>query len=68
MEIKKPLIDFQPGTTAFERNKLIRDAMDKVCFSEIVNGRLIGTDGGITDGYYENRLIEKADRIEIYYK
>lgn len=68
MEVKKLLIDFQPGTTAYERNRSIRDAMDKVHFSEIVKGRLIGVDGDTSDQYFENQLIEQADKIEIYYK
>jgi len=68
MRVKKLLIDFRPGTSAFERNQLIRDEMDGVHFSEIVDGRLISSDGQVSEEYYENDLIEQAESIEIYYR
>lgn len=67
METKKLLVNFCPGTSAFERNKLIRWHMTRLNFNKIVCGVLININGVESYEYYDNRQIENATKMVIHY-
>ena len=68
MKTEKILIGFRSGSSAFERNQHIRLELEKRCFAEVIRGVLIRADGTQTERIYENRELEEAVSIEVYYK
>ena len=68
MQTEKLLIHFRSGSNAFERNQQIRLELEKRCFTEVIKGVLILEDGTQSDRIYENRELEEATSVEIYYK
>lgn len=68
MKTERILIGFRSGTSAFERNQHIRLELEKRCFTEIIKGVLIRSDGTQSERFYENQELEEAVSIEIHYK
>ena len=67
MKTEKLLIDFRSGTSAFERNQQIRLELERRDYKEVLKGILIRQDGTLSEKFYENHELEKADRIEIHF-
>ncbi len=67
-EIEKLVIDFQPGSSAYERNMLVKNELEERNYSKVLSGILIKSDASRSEKIYEDAEIEKAVSIEVYYK